>query len=94
MPKSSEVTRLLCELIAIPSVNPSLAPENPDLNGEESMATFLIDRAKEFGISAQRQAVLPGRKNVIFRLKPTGRIKQRILLAPHLDVVPADRKSF
>ena len=94
MLKSSKVTRLLCELIGIPSVNPSLVSESSDLCGEESIATFLIEKAEALGISAQRQAVLPGRKNVIFRLKPSGRIKQRILLAPHLDVVPANRKSF
>jgi acetylornithine deacetylase/succinyl-diaminopimelate desuccinylase family protein len=94
MTKPSELTRFLCDLIAIPSVNPSLGGETHHQNGEEEVATFLIEKAKRLGIAAQRQAVLPDRKNVIFRLKPKNRVKQKVLLAPHLDVVPADSKLF
>jgi acetylornithine deacetylase/succinyl-diaminopimelate desuccinylase family protein len=94
MTKPSELTRFLCDLIAIPSVNPSLGGETHHQNGEEEVATFLIEKAKRLGIAAQRQAVLPDRKNVIFRLKPKNRVKQKVLLAPHLDVVPADTKLF
>ena len=94
MTKPSELTRFLCDLIAIPSVNPSLGGETLHQNGEEEVVSFLIEKANRLGITAQRQAVLPGRKNVIFRLKPKGFVKQKVLLAPHLDVVPGDRKLF
>jgi acetylornithine deacetylase/succinyl-diaminopimelate desuccinylase-like protein len=35
----------------------------------------------------QRQKVLPERANVLIRLAPRGRVRQRVLLAPHMDTV-------
>ena len=40
------------------------------------------------------QNVLPGRSNLIARLRPKSKIKQTILLAPHLDTVGADGTKF
>ena len=40
------------------------------------------------------QRVLPGRSNVIVRLQPRNKIRQTILLAPHLDTVVADSTQF
>jgi acetylornithine deacetylase/succinyl-diaminopimelate desuccinylase-like protein len=37
---------------------------------------------------------LPGRANLIARLTPRGKIKQSILLAPHLDTIGADGTQF
>ena len=36
------------------------------------------------------QKVLPNRSNLLARLTPVGRVRQRILLAPHLDTVGTD----
>ena len=94
MPSKSPVTRLLSDLVSIPSINPSLAAPNCKLTGEEGVASLLADQAGKLGIEIQRQAVLPGRKNILLRLKPKGRIKSRVMLAPHMDVVPAEENSF
>jgi acetylornithine deacetylase len=40
------------------------------------------------------QKVLPGRRNIIARLLPKNKIRQTILLAPHLDTVGADGRQF
>ena len=94
MPSFAPVVKLLRELVARPSVNPSLLPDRPDLSGEERVAEFLSDLAVKRGLSVSRQAVLPGRRNLLVRLLPTGKVKHRILLAPHMDVVPAEEKHF
>jgi acetylornithine deacetylase/succinyl-diaminopimelate desuccinylase-like protein len=40
------------------------------------------------------QPVLPDRPNVLARLAPTGRVRRRILLAPHTDTVNANDDQF
>ncbi len=41
-----------------------------------------------------RQSARSARSNLIARLTPSGRIRQRILLAPHLDTVDAEPSQF
>ena len=81
MPRHSKVTKLLSDLVSIPSVNPSLLVEKSSLGGEEEVAVYLSEYSKGLGISIQRQAVLPGRRNIVFRIKPKGKIKHRVMLA-------------
>jgi acetylornithine deacetylase len=86
--------QLLAELIALPSVNPAfLSPRHPNA-GEKNAADFLAATAARAGLEVEFQKVLPGRANVIARLLPRGRIKQTILLAPHLDTVGAAGTQF
>lgn len=87
-------TRLLRDLVAIPSINPSFAPDDEARTGEESVARHLIDIARRQGLDIARQPVLPGRRNTLITLRPTGKVQRRILLAPHLDVVPAADRQF
>ncbi|MEC8928905.1 MAG: M20 family metallopeptidase [Verrucomicrobiota bacterium] len=87
-------TRLLRDLVAIPSINPSFAPGDKARTGEESVARHLIDIARRHGLDIARQPVLPGRRNTLITLRPTGKVQRRILLAPHLDVVPAADRQF
>ena len=94
MPKHAQVTKLLSELVSIPSINPSLSNGHLKMEGEEEVATFLANYVKGLGVSIQRQAVLPGRRNILFRIKPMGKIKHRVMFAPHLDVVPAEENAF
>ena len=94
MAKLSNVAKLLRNLVAIPSVNPAFLPNEPELTGEERVASYLTDLARKQGFEISRQNVLPGRKNLLVRLKPRGKVKRRIILAPHLDVVPAEGKQF
>jgi acetylornithine deacetylase/succinyl-diaminopimelate desuccinylase-like protein len=81
--------RLLSELIALPSVNNALLPANHPRAGEARMVDFLAATARRAGLDVERKKVLPQRTNLFARLTPTGKIRQRILLAPHLDTVDA-----
>jgi acetylornithine deacetylase/succinyl-diaminopimelate desuccinylase-like protein len=79
--------RLLCELIAIPSVNPAFLPEEPARTGEQAAADFLANFAAAAGLEVEYQKVLPRRPNVLARLTPAGKVRQRVILAPHLDTI-------
>jgi succinyl-diaminopimelate desuccinylase len=86
--------KLLAELIALPSVNPAFLPPRHPHAGEKRVADFLATVAARAGLEVEFQNVLPGRSNVIARLRPKNKIKQTILLAPHLDTVGADGTRF
>ena len=62
------------------------------------MANFLAAVAARAGLEVEFQKVLAdghhGRSNLIARLLPKGKVKQTILLAPHLDTVGADGTKF
>lgn len=89
----SKVVRLLAELIAIPSVNPAFLPAAHPHAGEKQVAEFIANGASRAGLAVAWQRVLPQRSNVLVRLRPTGKIRQRILLAPHLDTVNVARET-
>jgi acetylornithine deacetylase/succinyl-diaminopimelate desuccinylase-like protein len=84
-----ETEKLLGELVALPSVNPAFLPEGHADAGEGRVAQFLSAIAARAGLDADFQKVAPGRSNLIVRLEPSGKIRQRILLAPHMDTVGA-----
>ena len=86
--------KLLAELIALPSVNPAFLPARHPLAGEQRVADFLAATAAHAGLEVEFQKVLPGRSNLIARLLPKNKIRQTILLAPHLDTVGADGTKF
>jgi len=54
------------------------------------VADFLATVAARAGLEVEFQKVALGRSNVIARLLPRNKIRQTILLAPHLDTVGAD----
>ena len=83
----TDAAQLLRELIALPSVNPAFLPANDPRGGEQRVADFLAATAARAGLTVEFQPVFPGRANLLARLTPTGPVKQRILLAPHLDTV-------
>jgi acetylornithine deacetylase/succinyl-diaminopimelate desuccinylase family protein len=82
---------LLAELIALPSVNPAFTHLDTAKagSGEKNVADFLAATAAKAGLDVEFQEVLPGRANVLARLQPRNKVKQTILLAPHLDTVGA-----
>jgi acetylornithine deacetylase/succinyl-diaminopimelate desuccinylase family protein len=87
--------KLLCELIALPSVNPAFASQGDSRPGEKNVADFLAATAAQAGLPVEFQKVSAGRFNFITRFSPQGKIARRILLAPHLDTVPAaNAKQF
>src|SRR6266478_1308404 len=90
----SQVEKLLRELIALPSVNPAFLPAQDPRAGEQRVVEFLAATAANAGLEVEFQTVFPGRPNLLARLTPTGKIKQRILLAPHLDTVNGAEDQF
>lgn len=90
----TNTVKLLRELIALPSVNPAFLPPNDALAGEQRVADFLLTVAAQAGLDVAFQRVSPNRSNLIARLTPSGPIRQRILLAPHLDTVGASAEGF
>jgi acetylornithine deacetylase/succinyl-diaminopimelate desuccinylase family protein len=90
----TSVEKLLCELVALPSVNPAFLPENHPRAGEQKVADFLAANGAAAGLDVDFSDALPGRPNLIVRLAPSGKIKKRVLLAPHLDTVNASDEGF
>lgn len=86
--------KLLQELIALPSVNPAFLPPQAPMAGERKVVEFLAATAARSGLDVALEPVLPGRSNVLARLSPSGRVKQRVLLAPHLDTVNGAEAQF
>jgi acetylornithine deacetylase/succinyl-diaminopimelate desuccinylase-like protein len=81
--------KLLCDLVALPSVNPAFLPPGHAQAGEGRVAEFLAATAASAGLDVAWQKALPGRRNLIARLSPSGKVQERVLLAPHLDTVAA-----
>ncbi|MFZ9853675.1 MAG: M20 family metallopeptidase [Limisphaerales bacterium] len=79
--------RLLCDLIATPSVNPAFMPEGDPRAGEERMAEHVQAVSRAAGLDVASETVTPRRSNVLVRLSPPGKVQHRILLGPHLDTV-------
>jgi len=86
--------KLLAELIALPSVNSAFLPPQHPLAGEKRVADFLAVTAAHAGLDIEFQPVLTGRSNLLARLLPKNKIRQTILLAPHMDTVGADEKQL
>jgi succinyl-diaminopimelate desuccinylase len=78
---------LLSELIAVPSVNPAFTRQGEHQLGERAVGDVLAQLASEAGLPSEFQEVLPDRPNLLVVLKPRAKVRQRILLAPHLDTV-------
>lgn len=83
----SDSKRLLRELVAIPSINSAFLPADDPRAGEKDVADFLAVTAARGGLEIEFQEVFPKRANVLARLLPQEKIRQRILLAPHMDTV-------
>jgi acetylornithine deacetylase/succinyl-diaminopimelate desuccinylase-like protein len=79
--------KLLRELIALPSVNPALLPTGDPRSGEQRVVHFLAAVAASAGLDVDLQPVFPERPNLLARLIPAGRVRRRIVLAPHSDTV-------
>ena len=83
----ANVKSLLAELIALPSVNPAFLPPRHPHAGEGRIAEYLAALGARAGLDIEFQSVLPHRPNLFARLRPAGKIRRTILLAPHLDTV-------
>ena len=84
------VTRLLSDLVAIPSVNPM----GRSLSGpgylEGAMTAYLSEWFERLGVPFERRVIAPGRENVIARYESPARSKRVVLFDAHQDTVPVD----
>ena len=90
----TKTEKLLRELITLPSVNPAFLPAQDPHAGEQRVADFLAATAAQAGLDVELQPVAGGRSNLLARLLPRGKVRQRVLLAPHLDTVNATEGQF
>jgi acetylornithine deacetylase/succinyl-diaminopimelate desuccinylase-like protein len=90
----TDTTKLLRELIALPSVNPSLVAVDHPRAGEQDAIEFAAATAAAAGLDIEFQEAAPGRSNLLARLSPTGIMRHRIILAPHLDTVDGTEDQF
>ncbi len=68
-----ETTRLLRDLVALPSVNPmGRTGPNPDFF-EHRVTAYLEAFFRDLGVSCERQTVAPSRDNIIARCVLPGR---------------------
>jgi acetylornithine deacetylase ArgE len=82
-------TRLLRDLVALPSVNPmGRHVQGPELY-EHQVTAYLESFFSDLGVAHERQAVVPGRDNIIARFEAPG-AKRTVLWEVHQDTVPVD----
>jgi len=94
MPVDPDLTqKLLRDLVAIDSVNPTLVP---GARGELAASEFLCSFLLEHGIAAQLEEAAPGRPNVVALLSPSGKAIPTIdkkavalVIIAHIDTVGA-----
>jgi acetylornithine deacetylase len=84
-----ETTRLLRDLVMLPSVNPM----GRDLHGpdvfEHRVTAYLEDFFRGLGVRCQRQNVAPGRDNILAWYEPAD-ARRTLVLEVHQDTVPTD----
>ncbi len=78
-----ELLALLQKLIAIESVNPTLAGNG---SGEATIAQFMASYLQQIGLDVQLQEIAPNRANVVGILRGAGKGKS-LILNGHLDTV-------
>jgi acetylornithine deacetylase len=78
-----EARKYLCELVAIPSVNPSLEHGGA---GETGVVAYAADRCRAAGFDARTFEAAPGRPNLLAVRRGAGR-GPALLLTGHADTV-------
>jgi acetylornithine deacetylase len=84
-----DATRLLSDLVAIPSVNPMGRGLSGPETLEGGMSDYLERWFADLGVPCRRERVAPGRDNVLARYDAPGS-KTTILFDAHQDTVPTD----
>jgi acetylornithine deacetylase len=90
----TETTRLLKDLVAIPSVNPM----GRDLQGpeiyEHRVSVYLEEFFRRLGVRHERHAVAPLRENIVAYFESPTSAKKTILFVAHQDTVPTDNMTI
>jgi acetylornithine deacetylase ArgE len=85
----TEATRLLRDLVALPSINPMGRDLPADLIHEHRVTAYLESFFRGLGVDFERQSVAPGRDNIVARCVVPG-ARKTLLLEAHQDTVPVD----
>jgi acetylornithine deacetylase len=85
------LTKLVADLVAIPSINPLEGPLTEG-RGEAQLAAFVHSYLQEAGIECELRDALPGRPNVVARLP--GASEEAVWFDAHLDTVSAEGMQF
>jgi acetylornithine deacetylase ArgE len=84
-----ETTRLLRDLVSIPSINPMGRPlQGPEIF-EERLTAYLEAFFQSLGVRHERQSVAPQRSNIVAFHEPAG-ARSTLLFEAHQDTVPTD----
>src|SRR5688572_3627284 len=79
------VTKLLQELVEIPSVNPSIAPDEG--TGERAIAGFAVEWLTRHGVTAWTDEIAPGRLNAVAEV---GSGNKTLAACAHIDTVQTE----
>jgi acetylornithine deacetylase len=89
----TEATRLLRDLVALPSVNPMGRDLPAAITLEHRVTDYLEQFFRSLGVPCERQTIAPGRANVVARLEmPSPR--RTLLFEAHQDTVPIDHMTI
>jgi acetylornithine deacetylase len=89
----NETTRLLRDLVAIPSVNPmGRAIHGPEIY-EHRVTAYLEDYFQGLDVAFERQPIAPLRDNIVARSDLPGP-RRTLLLEVHQDTVPTDHMTI
>jgi acetylornithine deacetylase len=89
----TETTRLLRDLVRLPSVNPMGRPmQGPEIF-EHRVTAYLDDFFRGLGVPFERQPVAPLRENVVARYDSPG-ARRTLILEAHQDTVPTDNMTI
>jgi acetylornithine deacetylase len=88
-----ETTRLLRDLVALPSINPMGRKPSPDEPYESRVTAYLEKCFRDLGVHWERQTAAPSRDNIVAH----GELRterKTILLEVHQDTVPVDNMTI
>jgi succinyl-diaminopimelate desuccinylase len=91
MTTQPHVVQLLCDLIALPSVNMEGRGESSGpRTGESRIADYIERYFAPYGVNVERQEVYPGRENVLVHVAGIDSAAPPVLLEAHMDTVDAE----
>lgn len=89
----ADTTRLLRDLVRLPSVNPM----GRDLKGpevyEHRVTAYLEEFFRDLGVPYERQAIAPQRENIVARYEAPG-ARRTLMFEAHQDTVPTDHMTI
>src|SRR6516162_8813976 len=88
-----DTTRLLRDLVALPSVNPMGRPAQGAEFYEHRVTAYLEDFFRTLDVPHERQPVAPLRDNIVGYYDPPGSTWTLVLEA-HQDTVPTDQMTI